>query len=158
MKALPALVLIAMMFYISSCSTGTASEGVSKMPDAESEVTSNATIVKNRFPPPKGFERKSAPSTSFASFLRNLPLKRKGASVLYFNGAEKHKFYVYDAVVDLPIGNRDLHQCADAVMRLYAEYLYNQKEYSKICFNFLSDGKPRCYLDYVKGDYSYKSF
>jgi hypothetical protein len=43
-------------------------------------------------------------------------------------------------------------------MRLYAEYLFTTKRYADICFNFLSDGKPRCYLDHVKADRTYAAF
>jgi hypothetical protein len=38
------------------------------------------------------------------------------------------------------------------------EYLYQTKQYNKIHFNFLSDGKPRYYNIYSKGDRSYKKF
>jgi hypothetical protein len=59
-----------------------------------------------------------------------------GANVLYYDGTVKYNRNVYDAVVNLPIGKQDLHQCADAVMRLRADYFYSQKQYDKIHFNF----------------------
>jgi Domain of unknown function (4846) len=55
--------------------------------------------------------------------------------VKHFDGTIKPNRGVYDAVVDLPIGNRDLHQCADAVMRLRAEYLWRDQQYDQIHFN-----------------------
>ncbi|MDA6071773.1 DUF4846 domain-containing protein [Flavobacterium sp. AC] len=92
--------------------------------------------IQQRFQPPPGFVREEESKTSFGSFLRNLPLKASGSSVLYFNGTVKSNRNVYEAVVDLPIGKQDLHQCADAVMRLRADYFYSQKQYDKIHFNF----------------------
>ena len=63
-----------------------------------------------------------------------------------YNGSIKENYNVYDAVVDLPIGKKDLHQCADAVMRLRAEYLYNQQQYERIHFNFTNGFR----VDYSK--------
>lgn len=116
-----------------------------------------ATIVA-RFSPPAGFERTIAEPTSFASYLRQLPLKSWNSKVLYFDGRSKNTPDVYVSVVDLGIGKKDLHQCADAVMRLRAEYLYANRRFEGIHFNFLADGKPRYFKKYSQGDYSYPKF
>ncbi|MFH7001479.1 DUF4846 domain-containing protein [Flavobacterium bizetiae] len=92
--------------------------------------------IQQRFELPQGFVREEESKTSFGFFLRNLPLKSLGSNVLYFDGAIKPNRDVYEAVVNLPIGKQDLHQCADAVMRLRADYFYSQKQYDKIHFNF----------------------
>ena len=92
--------------------------------------------IQQRFQLPQGFVREEESKTSFDYFLRNLPLKPLGSNVLYFDGTTKPNRNVYEAVVDLPIGRQDLHQCADAVMRLRADYFYSQKQYDKIHFNF----------------------
>ena len=92
--------------------------------------------IQQRFQLPQGFVREEESKTSFVFFLRNIPLKPLGSDVLYFDGTIKSNRNVYEAVVDLPIGKQDLHQCADAVMRLRADYFYSQKQYDKIHFNF----------------------
>ena len=108
--------------------------------------------------PREGFRRVKVPQGSFAEFLRNYPLK--GDWTVYdYTGKQlpAQAQFACQAVLDIDIGNRDLLQCADAVMLLRAEYLYSQKRYSEIHFNALS-GKRMNYTDYVKGDYSKAKF
>ncbi len=106
--------------------------------------------LQERFNAPEGFVRDSIDSTSFGVYLRKLPLKPAGSFVKIYDGREKTKPNVYCAVVDLPIGKRDLHQCADAVMRLRAEYLWSQKKYASIHFNF-TNGFRANYSEWMKG-------
>ena len=70
---------------------------------------------------PEGFARDVANDGSFAEYLRNLPLKTHGSKVEYYDGREKSRSDVYCAVIDMPIGDKDLQQCADALMRLRGE-------------------------------------
>ncbi|RYY38774.1 MAG: hypothetical protein EOO08_13240 [Chitinophagaceae bacterium] len=98
-------------------------------------VAPPGNTIETRFNPPPGFVRKPAAAGSFAAYLRSLPLKPAGSKVHYFNGAEKPA-NVYNAVVDLDVGKRDLQQCADAVMRLRAEWLWQVGRKDEISFRF----------------------
>lgn len=125
-----------------------------KKPDqfiASKQIEKRAdTLLYQRFNPPPGYERVVADSASFAFYLRYLPLRPHGAKVLLHDGREKSNPGIYEAVVDLPIGKKDLHQCADAVIRLRAEYLWRQGQYDKIHFN-LTNGFRVDYERWRKG-------
>ena len=107
-------------------------------------------FLQDRFNTPNGFERINVDENSFAAWLRQLPLKPEGSKVKYYDGSIKEKPGVYLAVVDLPIGTKNLHQCADAVIRLRAEYLYDQKRYDEIRFHF-TNGFLAEYSKWVEG-------
>lgn len=106
--------------------------------------------LQTRFKTPIGFERKAVDSNSFTHYLRNLPLKPEGSKVKYFNGETKY-IDVYEAVVDMEITNKDLQQCADAIMRLRGEYFYSIKAYDKISFT-LTNGFIVDYSEWMKGN------
>jgi hypothetical protein len=99
------------------------------------KINSGKTIA-TRFDPPEGFERREAAPGTFAAYLRSLPLKPEGSPVHLYNGNLKSRQDVHAAVIDMDAGERDLQQCADAVMRLRAEFLFAQKKYDDIHFNF----------------------
>jgi Domain of unknown function (4846) len=84
-------------------------------------------------PLPAGFERKAAGVNSFTAFLRDIPLK-KDKTVLLFDGRLKDNQSAQYAVLDISVGNKNLQQCADAVMRLRAEFLFAQKRFNEIVF------------------------
>jgi hypothetical protein len=83
-----------------------------------------AETLEARFAAPAGATRVAVADGSFGDFLRRLPLKPRGAAVHLYDGSDKPRQDVHAAVVDLDVPPRDLQQCADAVMRLWAEYRY----------------------------------
>lgn len=113
-------------------------------------IDTSGMTLQTRFNPPTGFERNNVDVSSFAYYLRNLPLKKAGALVKYYDGDLKGNYNVYEAVVNLEIGKRNLHQCADAVMRLKAEYLWSTGQYDQIHFNF-TNGFRVDYSEWMKG-------
>lgn len=95
----------------------------------------SGTTVSTRFLVPTGFTRMVSVSGSFGEYLQSLPLKPHGTLVHYYDGEEKPN-KVAAAVLNVEVGSKDLQQCADAVMRLRAEYLFKVKQYNALHFNF----------------------
>lgn len=96
--------------------------------------TSGKTIL-SRILVPNNYQRIHVKENTFAQYLRKLPLKPPGSTVKLYNGKEKFR-NVHIAVINIDIGKKDLQQCADAIMRLKAEYLFGKGEFDKIHFNF----------------------
>lgn len=111
---------------------------------------SSGKTVQERFLPPQGYKRLI--TDSFGSYLRALPLQAHGALVHLYNGDKKRSQNVHAAVVRMDVGNKDLQQCADAVMRLRAEYLYKHRKYNDIHFNFTNGFRA----DYSKWRQGYR--
>lgn len=101
--------------------------------------------------PPQGFQR--VETDEYGTYLRSLPLKRYGTPVKLHDGRVKSYQDGAYSVIDMEIGTRDLQQCADAVMRLRAEYLWHSKLYDQIHFNFTSGHR----IDYVKWAQGYRT-
>ncbi|MCP2043724.1 DUF4846 domain-containing protein [Pontibacter sp. HSC-36F09] len=120
----------------------------------ETEVLVNPAgkTIAERFSPPRGYKRAVQSVNTFGAYLQHFKLKPHGAQVHYYNGAIKPNDNIYDAVLDIDVGTRDLQQCADAVMRLRAEYLYGQEKYDAIHFNFTSGFRA----DYSKWQQGYR--
>ncbi|MBN1770633.1 MAG: DUF4846 domain-containing protein [Deltaproteobacteria bacterium] len=94
--------------------------------------------LADRIPSPPGFTRVPVEDGSFAAWLRALPLKPGRPNVLLFDGREKGNQQAHFAVVEISVGDRDLQQCADAVMRLRAEWLFAEDRLDEIAFDFTS--------------------
>jgi hypothetical protein len=95
--------------------------------------------LANRIPVPAGFERIKLQENSFADWLRHLPLKKAGAEVFLYNGTPKNRQDVHEAVINIDAGgSEDLQQCADAVMRLKAEYHFSLRQNAQIHFKYTS--------------------
>ncbi|MEM9836565.1 MAG: DUF4846 domain-containing protein [Bacteroidota bacterium] len=128
----------------SSCAEPQAA-AVEPLVSVEASAIEEPPTIVQEITTPNGFVREGS-TTGFGTYLRQLPLKSPGSLVEYYNGDTKPNYGVYEYVVDLEIGPRDLHQCADAVMRVRAEYLWQSKQYDKIHFNFTNGFR----VDYAK--------
>ena len=113
-------------------------------------INSKGKTLETRILVPKGYTRETAKANSLASFIRNYPMKDDGSEVLLYNGTPKRNQTAHVAVFKLPIENYDLQQCADSVMRMYAEYFWNTKQYDKISFHFVSGFEAK-YSKWIQG-------
>ncbi len=87
---------------------------------------------------PEGFQRIPVSDKSFAAWLRGLPVQPGRPHVYLYNGSKKTNQLAHHCVLKVDVGKRDLQQCADAVIRLRAEYLYAAGCEDAIAFKFTS--------------------
>ncbi len=99
---------------------------------------------------PDGYSRVKLPADSFGAWLRGLPIKNGRPAVLLYDGSKKFNQLVHHSVVDIDIGSRNLQQCADAVMRMRAEYLWSVDRKDEIKFNYTS-GDEASWLSWENG-------
>lgn len=104
-------------------------------PTDASLICEQGETLGERFLVPDGYGRKKREQGTLTAFLREYPLKKAGKPVLLYDGSRKGNQSAHAAVLKLPIENEDLQQCADSIMRVYAEYFWQTKQFEKISFS-----------------------
>ena len=94
-----------------------------------------AVRLSGQFEPPLGYKRVPVAEGSFGAWLRDLPLSsdlkvktHRGQPIAAPSAA----------VVDLDVGKGNLQQCADSILRLYAEYRWTIDKGAGLGFHFSS--------------------
>lgn len=98
---------------------------------ASNHMTSEKSVAEIKLP--KGFQRIHAPAKSFHAYLKTIELKDDRTVYLY-NGRQKQNQSAQYVVLNISVGKKDLQQCADAVMRIRAEYFYKEGRFQSIEF------------------------
>ena len=101
-------------------------------PEDEKLINEDGMTLESRILVPAGYQRTEVEEGSLGDFLHQYPMKAYGSKVHLFDGSEKYNQSAHISVFDLPIENYDLQQCADSVIRMYAEYFWNTKQYERI--------------------------
>jgi hypothetical protein len=107
-------------------------------PEESKLINPAETFLEKRIGIPKGYKRVTCETGSFGTWARALKLKPDGSKVKLYNGELKYRQDVHAAVLDFDCGTKNLQQCADAVIRLRAEYLFAQGKYTAISFHYTS--------------------
>jgi hypothetical protein len=106
--------------------------------------------IESRVAVPAGWARLPTTPGSFGAWLRGLPVKPGRPEVLLFNGSKKWNQDAHHVVLEVDVGKRDRQQCADATMRLRAEFLRQASQEDAICFRF-TNGTPARWSDWKQG-------
>ena len=113
-------------------------------------IDPEGNTLETRILAPKGFVRSPASEDSLLTFLRRLELKADGSPVMLYNDSEKGNQSAQVAVFTFDVGENDLQQCADSIMRVYAEYYWSVGAYEDIAFH-LTNGFFMDYLTWRDG-------
>lgn len=117
---------------------------------SKSMVEPSGMTLSERFITPEEYKRDVYKSGSFGEFVRNYPMKKNKAKVHLYDGRVKGNQSSAAAVFTMGLGEQDLQQCADSVMRMYAEYFRQTKQYDRMKFHFVN-GFECSYGKWIEG-------
>ena len=103
-----------------------------------SYINEEGSIISERIITPEGFERILYEEGTFSNYIQKYSLLPYDSEVINYDGNP----YVYQSghvgVLDISVPDHGLMQCADVLIRLRAEYLWDQNKKEDIGFNFTS--------------------
>lgn len=106
------------------------------------------TTLRRRFEAPAGFERVEVEPGSYQAYLRGLPLRTDRTRTRLYNGDPVRMPSA--AIIPLELGPRDLHQCADSVIRLHGEWLWASGQAEQASYHYTS-GDLAAWEDWRRG-------
>jgi len=113
-------------------------------------INKDSLTIKSRVKVPKGFKRVKYNTGTFQEYLRNYKLKPFNSKIINYDGSEYYWQVGHIGILDIPVPKNGLQQCADALIRIRSEYLWEQNRKNEIGFNFTS-GHYCSWLKYAEG-------
>lgn len=101
------------------------------------QINPDGMTQETRLLPSEGYARIPAAEDSFLAFMRNMPVYPDGSLIYLYNGETTSNSYA-SAVYDMDVGNADLQQCADSIIRVYTEYFWKTNQTERIAFHTTS--------------------
>ena len=115
-----------------------------------SYINEAGATVSERIKLPKGFTRSVYPEGTFQNYLQQYPLQEFGSKVINYDGSEYGYQSGHVGILEISVPPNGLQQCADALMRIRAEYLWEQDKKDEIGFKFTS-GHYCSWTKYAEG-------
>ena len=120
-----------------SASKNSQTAGNGSKQGGRSLVNPSGEKLETRFSVPSGYVRVPAEAGSLGAFLRSYPMKPDGSPVLLYDGRDRGT-EDHAAVFAMHLEPVDEQQCADSVMRIFAEYFRATGQEDRIKFHFVS--------------------
>ncbi|WP_397363608.1 DUF4846 domain-containing protein [Olleya sp. R77988] len=101
-------------------------------------IDKDSLTIATRVNVPKGYKRVEYPKGSFQEYLRHYKLKPFGSKIINYDDSEYYWQQGHIGILDIPVPKNGLQQCADALIRIRSEYLWDNNRKAEIGFNFTS--------------------
>lgn len=137
--------ITALLFTMSSCTN----EERDIRANPTYKITQGNIETIREIPLPPGFDYVDDGDSVYSNWLLDLELK-KSKKVYLYNGKLKSNQDAQYSVLNIEIGKKDLVQCADAAMKLRADYLFDKNLYDQIKFQTTS-GDEISFQNWLKG-------
>lgn len=101
-------------------------------------INEDSLTIASRVNIPEGYKRVIYEKASFQEYLRNYRLKPFESKIINYDDSEYFWQGGHIGILEIPVPKNGLQQCADALIRIRSEYLWNKNQKDKIGFNFTS--------------------
>lgn len=133
------IVLIVLAFFARNTSSfKTVKNSVKSIFISNKFINKEGKKVIDRVKIPNGYKRVEYAKGTFQSYIQHYKLKPYGSKIINYDGTTYFYQSGHFGILDLPVPKNGLQQCADALIRLRSEYLWNVNRKSEIGFNFTS--------------------
>jgi len=113
-------------------------------------VNKEGMTIKTRVKIPEGYTRVIPEEGTFSNYIQNYQLKEADADVINYDGNPYIFQQGHIGVLEVPVPSNGLQQCADALIRLRSEYLWETNRQNEIGFKFTS-GHYCSWTKYAEG-------
>lgn len=117
---------------------------------SSSLINEDSLTINSRVLLPEGYKRVEYPKGSFEDYLRSYKLKPYGSKIINYDGTEYFWQGGHIGILEITVPKNGLQQCADALIRVRSEYLWDNNRKDEIGFNFTS-GDYCSWLKYAEG-------
>lgn len=118
--------------------------------ETPSLINKDSLTIITRVNVPNGYKRVEYPEGSFEDYIRNYKLKPFGSKIINYDDSEYFWQRGHIGILEIPVPNNGLQQCADALIRVRSEYLWETNRKNEIGFNFTS-GHYCSWIKYAEG-------
>lgn len=118
--------------------------------ETSSLINKDSLKISTRVNLPHGYKRVEYTEGSFENYLRNFKLKPFGSKIINFDDTEYFWQGGHIGVLEIPVPKNGLQQCADALIRIRSEYLWDNNRKDEIGFKFTS-GHYCSWAKYAEG-------
>lgn len=118
--------------------------------ESSSLINKDSLKISTRVNVPHGYKRVEYTEGSFENYLRNFKLKPFGSKIINFDDTEYFWQGGHIGVLEIPVPKNGLQQCADALIRIRSEYLWDNNRKGEIGFKFTS-GHYCSWAKYAEG-------
>ena len=101
-------------------------------------ISKDSLTISSRVRVPKGYKRVQYPHGSFQEYLRHYKLKPFGCKIINYDDSEYYWQSGHIGILDISVPKNGLQQCADALIRIRSEYLWDTNRKDEIGFEFTS--------------------
>jgi len=113
-------------------------------------INEAGATISDRVIVPEGYKRVEYAEGSFEVYLRNYQLKQFGSKIINYDDTKYYWQQGHIGILEIPVPKNGLQQCADALIRVRSEYLWENNRKDEIGFNFTS-GDYCSWLKYAEG-------